>query len=412
MMRRMRFIIQFGMVAVLIICGKPGLFAQSIYGANGIGELKYFGTIRAVGLGGASIALIDNIAQNQINPALWSGIEKVSYNLSIRTEGLKYNHPVYAKTSGQTAFNDVCFTIKANPRFAFGGGIHTVSNADYKLSTNTADYHRIVESNGGISTLYCGSTYQFKGRIAIGIMYNYLFGADNGVWRIDYTTSYSDAETEMTRQKKGNGLTAGMLCKINPRFRVGGVFSSASNLESQSKIKTIAILQDIYYYGVSNQEKVKDKPIHIPFSYGIGFATDLHERIQVAGDVYSWQYKKLDSGGNAAQMYRNSTRYSGGVEFKGTKSVGRVSPKNWSVRVGGYVWNLYTVDIDGSTVWEKFLTSGISIPFNDYNTRIDIGFEGGIRSSASKKIGSETIFRVYIGLVGSEKWFERKSQNQ
>jgi hypothetical protein len=70
------------------------------------------------------------------------------------------------------------------------------------------------------------------------------------------------------------------------------------------------------------------------------------------------------------------------------------------------------VDIDGSTVWEKFLTSGISIPFNDYNTRIDIGFEGGIRSSASKKIGSETIFRVYIGLVGSEKWFERKSQNQ
>jgi len=193
---------------------------------------------------------------------------------------------------------------------------------------------------------------------------------------------------------------------------LGGVFSNVSDLRTKYTTSIYSEIQESYYSMVSEQKNIKGDNVHIPVSYGIGFASYITEGVMIAGDVYQWRYKKLSVGENDAQSYKNAIRFSGGIEFGGNRFVNKAADKKWSFRVGGYVWDLYTKDINGAAIREKFLTGGISIPFNNLNSRIDIGLEGGVRTPALKNSGSETIVRLYIGFSSSEKWFERKTKNK
>ncbi|KPK89653.1 hypothetical protein AMJ80_09455, partial [bacterium SM23_31] len=98
--------------AMIIVLLNSSVFAQSVYGSFGIGELRYFSSIRAVGMGGAGLAVRDPIAQNQLNPAAWVEVDNVSYGGGICFEGLRFKQASRSNTSNQAVLNTLSLTIR------------------------------------------------------------------------------------------------------------------------------------------------------------------------------------------------------------------------------------------------------------------------------------------------------------
>ncbi|MCP4725301.1 MAG: hypothetical protein GY863_09710, partial [bacterium] len=145
---------------------------------------------------------------------------------------------------------------------------------------------------------------------------------------------------------------------------------------------------------------------------------NLYRGIDFALDYFTTKMQDYRYEDDENPGYRNSTRYSAGFEFKTEKRPGLPILKRLNYSIGGYYWDLYNVDTDGSALTEKFVTAGCSWQFNNligpvesvpfFPTRIDFAVEGGIRSSETESLGSEKIFRFYISLGKGETWFLRR----
>lgn len=385
--------------AMIFILLNSSVFGQSIYGSFGIGELRYFSSVRAVGMGGAGLAVRDPIAQNQLNPAAWVTVDNVSYGCGMRFEGIRFNQSSRSNTSNHATLNTISLAVKPASNLTISGGFRPHTDSDFEIYSKTPDYTRVIEGSGGISIGYFGGAYSVNDKVALGINYLYYFGADFESWLINFKDDdFVDTASNLLRHKKGQGISIGVTVMALPRLHLGGVFFSEAELKTEKKIKTAA----------QSQQDIKGPDIKVPYSFGIGFSSEVAPRITFAGDVFRWQYKNIAYKGASGQNYNNSTRYSAGIEVSPSEMEEVGLFRKLSYRFGGYFWNLYSPDIDGSSVTEKFLTAGMSILFNEKKTRIDVGFEGGIRASKSKAVGSEKIARLYIALVGVEKWFVRR----
>lgn len=399
-----RRIITLGLLTVFCLTFmNTGAYAQSVFGNYGIGELRYFGSVRMVGLGGAGIAVFDPLAQNQINPAMWVSLERVSYGGGLLFEGLRFEQASATNNSKTGAVNNITISAKITPKFAFGGGLRSFSDTDYNFVVKNTEYERTIDGTGGLSVGYFGLAYRPFEIFAVGATFNYLTGVDNETWKINFTDDlFVDTDNNFLRQKKGFGFSVGTVFIPSPRFALGGVLFSEANLETTRRIVIFEQNLDNPKSGV-----FEDNDIHIPLSFGLGFAAAVTSSALLAGDFYQWNYSDLKTNRVRGQLYKNSNRYSLGMEFGSGEQFSSGSFSGLSYRIGGYYWDLYSRDIDGSKVTDKFLTAGLGIPFNQDLVRMDFGVEGGIRSSSSKAIGSEKIIRLYVSIVGSEFWFIR-----
>lgn len=386
------------LAAAIFILLNSSVFGQSIYGSFGIGELRHLISVRAVGMGGAGLAVRDPIAQNQLNPAAWVAVDNISYGCGMRLEGLRFNQTSRSNTSNQAALNTLSITIKPASKLTIGGGFRPHTDSDFEILSKTPDYTRLIEGSGGISTGYFGGAYNVNDKVALGINYLYYFGADFELWSVNFKDNkFADTESNLLSHKQGHGISFGVSIIATQRLHLGGVFFSETKLKTEKKI----------YTAVESKSDIKCPDIKLPYSFGIGFSSAVTPRITFAGDMFRWQYKNLKFNEASEKNYNNSTRYSAGMEFSPSEMDEAGLFRKLNLRFGGYFWNLYSPDMDGSSITEKFLTAGMSILFNEKRTRIDIGFEGGMRASKEKVIGSEKIARMYIALVGVEKWFVR-----
>lgn len=389
----------FFLFTVLFLIQPAVVSAQSIFGAGGIGELRYFANVRSTGMGGSGIALLDPLAQNQLNPAAWPVLRTVSYSVGFRYEGLRHKRSSQNITSENAAINNFSIAIRPKRRLTFAGGIRPISDTDFNVITQTDLFDRTLKSEGGLSLGYFGLGYSFGTKLLVGAQLNYVFGTDTEDWRIKFNNAgIFDSGSRTTRRKNGSGFSAGSILRVAPKFQIGFVYMSETILNTEIRFSD----------SLGNSAFQDPRDITLPQSYGVGIVSELSQKLLFSSDVYRWQYQDLDLLQASNQVFNNSTRYSAGFEIGRRVPERAGSFRNLNVRVGGYYWELYNTDIDGSSMTEKFITFGFGIPFNNFRNRVDIAIEGGLRSSESEALGKEYVGRISVGLVGSELWFVRR----
>ncbi len=385
---------------IILLIPSTGM-AQSIFGAGGIGELRYLANIRSAAIGGSGIALVDPIAQNHLNPAAWGYLRYVSYGIGVRFEGVNNERSTQNSTSEESGLNDISFALNTKGSLTFAGGFKPHSDNDFKVLTKTDVYERLLEVTGGTSLGYFGFGYSFGERVLIGAQYNYVFGTDDEQWNLDFSqfnnVNISDVAIRSTRQKRGYGYTLGTIFRFFPQVQIGAVYMSEAKLDTKLRESDTA--------GNAGIEEQFD--ITIPHSFGIGLVSELSPAVLFAADIYSWQYEDLDLSAPTTQIFNNSTRYSAGFEFGNRETEIRTIARGLKYRIGGYYWQLYNTDVDGTAVTEKFITAGFGYPFNGGGTRLDVAFEGGFRESESGLLGKDKVARLFVGIVGAEVWFRR-----
>ncbi len=387
-------------------------YSQSAFNAYGIGLQRHVVSTRATGMGGAGIALSDNIVQNHLNPSVWTELVYASITAGMVSEGIRFETPDYTTTSGHATWNQVGFAVKTTKNSAFGIGFYPFMDSEYEFISTNDDYEQTIISTGGTSVGYAGFAYKFFDFISVGAKFLYYFGSRNENWQLIFSDpAYRASETNRTVSTWGKGYSIGTTIWLHPRVSLGAVYIAESTISSELEIedKSAKLLP-----------RVVDKyDTTIPSSFGIGTSLNLYRGIDFAFDYFTTKMQDYRYGDdNTDPGFRNSKRYSGGFEFKSEKRPGMPFFKRLNYTLGGYYWDLYNSDIDGSSLTEKFVTAGFSWQFNNmvgpvesvpfFPTRIDFALEGGIRSSETESLGSEKILRFYISLAKGETWFLRR----
>ncbi len=386
------------LLAAVLMVTSAAAEAQSIFSSFGLGELRYNVNARSAGMGGTGIAIIDPLSQNHINPATWVYIQKTSISAGMRFEGINYNNKYRNINSRDAAVNSYSLTIKTSPNFAIGGGLHPFFDNDYSVVIPSDTYVQFLTANGGTTIGYLGAAYRVSDNLTLGVNYNVVFGKQNEQWRIVFDqTDYLETQTEFTRSIWGSGITVGATGNFGKRLNLGGVFTTEMNLKTTNRV----------VYNINKSTKVEGDDISVPMSYGLGASFIITPQVLINSDIYRWELSDLSYNWSNNQEFRNSTRFSVGLELIPQSTLSSSFFKKVIYRCGFYNWDLYSRDIDNSPLSEKFITAGFSIPFSENQARIDIALEGGLRSSSTKSLGSEKIWRLKVDFIGGELWFIR-----
>src|SRR5271169_3974482 len=81
------------------------------YSRYGIGDLSYFLTNRAIGMGGAGLAVLTNNEIDQMNPAAWARITRTRFSVSTLYEGFSTSDNSHSSYLSQMDFNGLSIAI-------------------------------------------------------------------------------------------------------------------------------------------------------------------------------------------------------------------------------------------------------------------------------------------------------------
>ena len=356
---------------------------------------------RAAGMGGVSIAVLDNLAINAVNPAALIPVGLTRITGSFVYEGMN------SKTSAGNAFSRyanangfrILFPIGRNASFA--AGLNPVSLADFTLSSKGTlagvDYERTLEGKGGLNVASASLFYSFGWRIRAGLSANLHFGRIEETWKTSFSRAeYIDSDDRLTTDVRGVGATGGVIVSLTRQWMVGAVYTPGTKLTTEG--------QALYTFG--KQTDPQTSKLKIPFAWGVGTTYTLWNKLLLGADIAGQRWSTFKVDGKIPPGYRDACRFGGGAQFTATREEFQNYFKRVTYRLGSYYGILPYRDSEGNGVTELFLTLGIGLPFHKNLGRVDVAYEIGRRGSSNNPV-EENIQRLHISVTGGEKWFVR-----
>jgi len=375
------------------------IYAGSLYGHFGVGEIQYAVSARSLGMGGVNLALSDEFTLSRWNPAQWSNISPVRVNFGSLTS---YNSVTDGTSSTFTDFNGFSMGIPMGSKITLGGGINPISSSEYALnqsgSTNGEEWNLTISGSGGISAFGMGIAYQVSEKFAVGIKNDWLFGKKEEEWVTDFVNpALLSSKFLKSNSFGGTLMTIGFFSTVN-NFNYAGSISLPNNFNTTKEIM----------YQTIEPKLSPNKAIDYPAVLRLGFTYDFGERNNFGLDYQRGDWSSFDSDFNG--NFGTAFDIFGGIERKifpkGENLFGKLALR------GGFTFRrLYIINIVGSeesSVSEKALTFGIGIPAHGGKEIVDIGISYGLRSGENESSTEENTFLFMIGYSAGEKWFIRR----
>jgi long-subunit fatty acid transport protein len=289
---------------------------------------------RAVGMGGAFIAIADDATAASWNPAGLTHLETPEISI-VGAYGFRYER--FSSSSNPESNSDVHASessinyLSASYPFNFLNKNMVVSlnyqrlyefnrSLDYNwristpplLSTQNIKY----EQNGYLSALGLAYAIEVTPAISVGMTLNLWtsrLGWQNG-WEADYTnhntvtvmglTTFDDWHiNEKYSDLRGVNMNFGLLWKVNKQLTIGAVLKTPFTARFDHQYTSDRIMRDINgnIIGSSHTSISEEVDLQMPMSYGIGFAWRFSDEFTIDLDVYRthWSdYILTDGQGN------------------------------------------------------------------------------------------------------------------
>ena len=401
------------LIVLLTVFFSPKGFAGdsggSGYSRYGIGDLSYFLTNRAVGMGGAGFAVLTNNEIDEMNPAAWARITRTRFSASTLYEGFSTSDNSKSAYLSQLDFNGVSIAIPVatGSGVVISAGFTPYSRVDYNVITPIAesDYSYTVQyvGSGGLSLAYLGSSWTIDNELNIGAKLNYFFGTLNYATTQSFNTAaYANDGIIRSTELRGIGFSFGAiytgLRKIlqlpdASTFNLGALFTTTSYLNET----------DERFYAYNSSGAITGDTVtlpgtktKIPFSTGGGLSFS-NDRFLIAADIF-YQHWSAFQDVNGATI-RDDHRYSIGAEL---------TPKRVAYRLG-FFYNETYYQLHGIDINETGITAGLGLPVIG-DSRLNFGMEYSWRGTTDNQLQRDKIVRVTITLTGGETWFIRPEQ--
>lgn len=381
--------------------------AASAYTSFGVGRIENSATIKNQGMGGTGIALPSQYSVNSLNPASLSGIESEQMLIDI---GLKLNYTSYEhNTESGGGFsgglNNLILAFKSGKKLFTSISLTQYSSVGYNILSSAyiegtdIPVSKSYEGTGGLNEFALANSYAANKNFSLGLKLSYLFGQLKKNEFYSATDIGGDLNVDYSDYLQQFDVETGFQYKIplaNSNLFIGGIYSP------QIKFKTTREVTTSSSSGAGIFEEVDSDDYEIASNIAGGLAwTNVHG-IKVALDYHFQNWDEIEYG-NALAEYKDSHRFSGGMEFRRRKSR-RVNPYLW--QLGGYYEDSY-IKVKGKTILDRGITCGVGIPMNTKNSYLNISLNYGKRGTASNTLINEDYYKVSVSMSMMEGWFRK-----
>lgn len=398
-----------GLLAVLLGLGwAAGAGADSVFSAQGLGELAPTTDMRGRGMGGTSVAIADRWNVSRTNPATLAGVRGFVVHgemLLERVSTTDQNDLHYVSHATSFPWFRLGVELPQLGTFGFGVAPFTIVDYEFELVGDTAGgrVKQTFTGEDGLSVL----TFSFARRLAsgldLGLDLDLPVGSYADILKNDFTgPGYVDAiDSLVVNVSRSPILRLGAAGNVFPRLRAGGAFTFGRNLGIRSEIRG----------SIQDPRSVTVADLHLPASLVVGAAYDLDPHWRVAADVARtwWGSTDLDIGDDPLLTRsnietRDVTRFGIGAEYQGDRTLG--TRQIWARMPlrGGYSYApWYFRDGYGQEISEHIISAGAGLPFGDATGMAQLAFELGFRGDRAKNGASERFLRLGISLSGRER---------
>lgn len=420
---------------------------NSPFSRFGLGDVLPQSNILSRGMGGVSAAQADGTSINFINPASYSKLGLVTFDVGVTVDSrtLKSADPVnkYNAVNFTPAYVMLGLPLSSqrqrerNRQVSMVLGLRPVSTINYSivqggklLPNNTDSVVYLYEGNGGLNEAMLGLAKRF-GDFSFGINTGYTFG------RKETDTRTFIVDTVLTPANRSNHTSSASFggLFINGGFLYDGRLSKKTSLRigvsgklSQSISGEEELVRQTFQFtstGISVPldsvftKTTSDGTIKLPSSFTAGFA--LANRLEHrSGFVVEDKMIGVDFTTTNWADYTYFNRSEGLVNSWMLKVGGHIVPKPFDASI----WNnvLYRAGFNigrepitaaGNEYSTYSISIGAGIPVRNWrtydrqSTAINTAFEIGKRGNKKNNI-TESFFRFSVGLNLSDIWFTKR----
>lgn len=428
-------------------------FAQvnSPYSRYGLGDLTNTQHIINKAMGSTAVAYADAQIVNFCNPASYSNLKIVTYDLAVTIDAstLRSKTPVskYNSTNFSPSYLSVGFPINKLKNIGGAFGFRPLSTINYsvikseRLSTISSNdsIQTGYDGNGGLNQFYMGIGKKWKNGFSIGVNSGYNFGKkesntkrafinDSVVFiKSNYSTTTSfggmfvaggfQYETLLdTAKKLHNGMKEKYYLRLGATASFGQNMTASQNMVKQTfeydNSGGVFVLDSIFT-GSTNKGKIQ-----IPATYTAGFmiqktATDASG----AYDIWNFGADFTTTKWSEYRFYNQADALVNAWQVKvgGSWVPNPKSYDNYFNRVNyraGFNFGKDYINADGKELKTYGISFGLGLPvrsarFSYQYTTLHTAFEFGKRGSTVNNV-TENYFKLSFALSISDIWFIKR----
>ena len=381
----------------------------------GVGDIYYSYSARTLSMGHSGTAMLNSDYVEVLNPASWSSLSKVRFELSFAYDELRLSNSGETKYYGDGLFKGVTFgfPISEVHRIALAFGVVPYSRINYEVSENiidsvTGNYNTTYLGKGGLSKIFIGSTYQLPGELLIGATLEYYFGNIKYNSKLAFeNTSYFPSEYELNYAPKGLGTTIGLITpdlsglldsSLISNLRLGLSTNIVGKLNTDTSfVSTSSSLVDTISTGKTKME--------VPLRLNLGLHITFVNVYNIAVDYFyqPWTEFKLSeiNQSNLSDVHRISL----GFEYRPQRVPG-VSFWEQIMFRAGLSYEMSQYNFNGNELKQYSVFGGFALPLSPENT-VDLGFEYSVRGTKEDNLLEENFLRINFGVSFGDIWFIR-----
>lgn len=391
--------------AVLALSLLPLLLqAQSIYSRRGLGLIRYRDDVKAISMGGVSLAISDSVSIFFLNPATMASVSTTHIQ-----GGFLYDRTSFSQQGADLRFqeanvNSVSLLLPIKRGYALAFGLQPYSRVDYSFSGSGAtDSTNFVESligSGGVDNVYIALSGTV-GQVRFGLASDFYFGLIERTWSVRFSNSLlSDTEDAVSTKVRGFGLHGGVQAQLG-NWEVGAAAAAPVDLSSEISL----------HPSYDNKITLESRELKLPAWYGVGVGYHPDRHWLVGAQWRRQQWGSVSSEKLLGAEGVNVNQFGLGVELIPSFDPLDGFFKKMQYRLGFHQSQLPYQEVGGRELSEWMLTGGIGVPFNRGLSRIDFAVEYGQRGTEVTGLARENVFRFSASVSGSERWFQRRRRN-
>lgn len=400
---------------------------NSPYSRFGLGESSRSENAVNLGMGGVAQAYGDAQSINFVNPASYSRLQLVTFDVGVHAGSRKLTMQDGSSNAGFGTLSYLQLGMPLSPKWGLNIGIRPLTRVSYNIEQpeertffDTLKLNTInsFKGSGGIYQAYVGSGIGFGG-FSVGANIGYIFGNVTNATAVIFNDPNEAIlpSRDMKRTSYGSFFyTLGLQQNIKLAKDLNLQLGVSGNLEQKLNAKRERLQETLFYDQSSQEFDTRDTVKYTadergemiyPQSFGGGIMLSKTDKYSFGIDYNTSKWSNFRNFG-AIDSTQDSWRLSFGGQFvpnaqsfsgywnKVTYRLGGYFGKD-NVRIGGQEMNTL-----GFSIGAGFPVRRIMPAMNQF-TMINAAFEVGSRGNVETL--RETWYRLTLGFTLSDRWF-------
>lgn len=416
-------------ICLLLFAGLHSLAQKQVnspYSRFNFGTLEPVGAFRSQAMGGASVALRDNLSIFFSNPASYAAFDTTSFLFDF---GIDYS--INRLKSGSEShksddmnFDHMILGFPLSRRIGIAAGIVPVSNGYYRLRNDVVstdpEYDPLIggytsshNGDGGFSQLFTGAGVELHKFLSAGVNMTILFGEINRTNKFVFEDSenfYHNNSNEKLQLNGINfdyGLQFTYPLKDNTFFNAGLTYTAAKKYNSDYENFVFR------YNSFGSADTIsftsgESSPVKLPGTIKTGIAYGKLNKFTVAFDYITTAWSKSSIPGSEGYAADTKT-FILGIEYTPERFSNFSFLRRMDYRIGGRFGDNYLL-INGEQVKEMSITAGFGIPlrrgnYSKANFFVDLTRRYG---SETNGMHNESFITAGASLNLYDWWFRKR----